>query len=492
MNIQTLLTEIKRYYLRLFYNKYTIICYFDKQLSARIQKNMAINLFGGLQEAFNKRHGNQNDQFSTLEDFSDRLNRFYTTTIILILAGVTITTVYFLKPISCTLPHAPSSGFTGYAESVCWVQGTIGLEKTDKIPGNETEWTKLRERSDMCKFSYSRMIDRFRLLIILAFYQWVPFCLAIQAILFYIPYLIWQALSINTLGDNFNYLVTRAKSASMTNDIDTRLRLVNACANQLNLLTLQHADKRQSEWARLQRFIVTHIPGSHIFFFSKRLGNRMAIYYLLTKTLYVANCVGQVFLIMFFIGPNAESRSSLFNFSMRLFNTTMSQKEWGGSDLFPLQTLCPIRIPELGKRDQLYTAICALPVNMLNLKIYIFLWIWILTVFVVSVFSTIIWMIRLLVSPLNQSFLRNFLEISLYTSESSSNADELCQPHWSGPRFREEARRFYEEVVGLDGTFLIRMLRLNAGDVVAGEILATWWEICKKNRRVTEVQRNFI
>ncbi|VDO12450.1 unnamed protein product [Rodentolepis nana] len=412
---------------------------------------MAVNLVGGLENTFSKRHGSQNDQFATLEDFGDRLNRFYTSTVLLILVGVTVTNVYFLKSISCNLSHIPSSpGFVAYTESVCWVQGTIGLDKTDKIPGNETEWNRLRENSDM------------------SFYQWVPFCLTVQAILFYIPHLIWQAMSINTLGDNFNHLVARAKSVNTSSDVVSRSKLLQTCAYQLNLLTLQHTDRRHSSWAKFQRSVNRRVP----LFFAKRLGNRTAMYYLLTKILYIINCVGQIYLIMYFIAPNTETRSSLITFSMRLFNTTRSQKEWGGSDLFPLQTLCPIRIPELGKRDQLYTAICALPVNMLNVKIYMFLWVWILAVFVVSVISTLIWMSRLLVSPLNKAFLSNFLEVSLFAANSMASDDESkALTKCSGERWREDAQQFYEEVVGLDGTFLIRMLRLNAGDVVAGEIL---------------------
>ncbi|VDL61755.1 unnamed protein product [Hymenolepis diminuta] len=423
---------------------------------------MAVNLVGGLQENFSKRHGSQNDQFSTLEDFSDRLNRFYTTTVMFILVGVTITNVYFLKAISCNLPHIPTSpGFTGYAESVCWVQGTIGFDRNDKIPGNETEWNKLREKSDM------------------SFYQWVPFCVAIQAILFYVPYLIWQALSINTLGDNFNHLVTRAKAVNMANDVALRSKLLQTCAHQLNLLTLQHTDRRHSKWAEFQRSVNRRVP----VFFNKRLGNRTAIYYLLTKFLYIINCIGQIYLIMYFIGPNTETKSSLIIFSKHLFNTTISQKEWGGSDLFPLQTLCPIRIPELGKRDQLYTAICALPVNMLNVKIYMFLWVWILAVFMVSVISTIIWMVRIFITPLNKSFLINFLELSLFAANSMAKNGELpVSNRFPGEKFSDEAQRFYHDVVGLDGAFLIRMLRLNAGDVVTGEILVAWWEISKNGR----------
>lgn len=116
---------------------------------------MKITLGEGLLENFNKRHGSKGNEFSTLEDFGDRVNSFYTTVILLILVSITITNVYFLRPISCTAPSAPSGGFGSYAESVCWVQGTIGLKKDDKLPTNETEWNELRQRADICELCSS-------------------------------------------------------------------------------------------------------------------------------------------------------------------------------------------------------------------------------------------------------------------------------------------------------------------------------------------------
>lgn len=41
----------------------------------------------------------------------------------------------------------------------------------------------------------------------------------------------------------------------------------------------------------------------------------------------------------------------------------------------------------------------------------------------------------------------------------------------------EELKAFLKRAVGCDGSFLIRMLRLNAGDVIAGEILVAWWQL---------------
>ncbi|VDN43949.1 unnamed protein product [Dibothriocephalus latus] len=41
--------------------------------------------------------------------------------------------------------------------------------------------------------------------------------------------------------------------------------------------------------------------------------------------------------------------------------------------------------------------------------------------------------------------------------------------------------KFLREVVRCDGNFIIRMLRVNAGDVVTGEILARWWKLFRQS-----------
>ncbi|VDK25407.1 unnamed protein product [Taenia asiatica] len=422
---------------------------------------MKITLGEGLQEHFNKRHGSKGNEFSTLEDFGDRLNSFYTTVILLILVSITMTNVYFLRPISCTAPSAPPSGFGSYAESVCWVQGTIGLKKGDKLPGNETEWDELRQRADI------------------SFYQWVPFCLSIQAILFYVPHLIWQALSVFTLGDNLNYLITCAQTATTSDDLATRSKLVQVCAHHLHLLSRQHTDTRQSTLSRFQRKALASTQCASLCVFGKRLGNRTAVLYLFVKFLYIVNCLGQLFIVMRFLGPDNASQSCLLAFSRRLFNFASRRQEWGGSDLFPLQTLCPIRVPNLGVRAQLYTAICALPVNMLNEKIYLFLWVWIIAALLVSIITAGLWMLRLLSRSCGEAFLRSFLETSLLTSsphpdrEGQGDLHVLQVANWR----EKQMKAFLLRAVGCDGNFLIRMLRLNAGDVIAGEILVAWWQL---------------
>lgn len=97
-------------------------------------------------------NGSRTDAVVVLEDFGDRLNRVYTSLLILLLAGIATTEVYFLRPITCNIPALPGDDFRGFAESVCWSGGAIRMDKDGGMPDDEAGWEKLRGRSGVCKF----------------------------------------------------------------------------------------------------------------------------------------------------------------------------------------------------------------------------------------------------------------------------------------------------------------------------------------------------
>nr|VZI30579.1 unnamed protein product [Spirometra erinaceieuropaei] len=120
---------------------------------------------------------------------------------------------------------------------------------------------------------------------------------------------------------------------------------------------------------------------------------------------------------------------------------------------------------------------------MFNEKIYIFLWLWISLVLLVSVLSLLTWLSRLALQRYSRNFLREFLAVSLLAPIQSFGSEERDDGRGGG---EEEGvvdlpddlvNKFLREVVRCDGNFMIRMLRVNAGDVVTGEILARWWRL---------------
>ncbi|KER23543.1 hypothetical protein T265_14621, partial [Opisthorchis viverrini] len=397
----------------------------------------------------------RSQEFSHLEDFADRLSHFFSCGLILMLAGVTMANVYFLRPISCTLPTAPENQFGQFAESVCWVRGTLAIHHTESMPISRAEWDMMRSKSDI------------------SFYQWVPFCLSVQAMLFFIPHAIWQSLALNTMGENLESVLAKARSANTAEESEKRTKFVESAAHQLFRLARQHQDHRSTRWARLQRRAAS-FPGGSICVPGKRMGNCVMVAYLFVKVLYFANALGQLFLIRTFLGFHGN----LFTFGEKLVGTLTAKREWEESEFFPRQTYCPVEVRNLGTKSNLYTAICALPVNMFNEKIYIFLWLWIAVVAVVTALSFFVWIVRLGWQRSQTNFVREYLVLSVQSLLNEPGREHptecsACSVSEDDP----ELQHFIRDFVRGDGTFLLRMLRANAGDVVTGEILSKWWHL---------------
>lgn len=86
-----------------------------------------------------------------LEDFGDRFNHLGCVVVFIVCILMVMTKQYFLKPISCYI--ATESGGTNllnYVENYCWVQGTITVKYTGKMPQTEADWQGL-EGKKICK-----------------------------------------------------------------------------------------------------------------------------------------------------------------------------------------------------------------------------------------------------------------------------------------------------------------------------------------------------
>ncbi len=70
------------------------------------------------------------------------------------------------------------------------------------------------------------------------YYQWVPFVLGLQCVLFYLPRIIWQMICYNRTGTDLYHLITLASQAVHAN-ADKREELVTHLAQSLEQLLFQ-------------------------------------------------------------------------------------------------------------------------------------------------------------------------------------------------------------------------------------------------------------
>ncbi|XP_003747340.1 innexin inx2-like [Galendromus occidentalis] len=176
-----------------------------------------------------------------------------------------------------------------------------------------------------------------------AYYQWVCFVLFFQAVLFYVPRYIWKAAE----GSRISSLVMDLSNP--VNDEKKRCCSLDALCRYL----------RENR-------------GFHRGYFT---------YYFLCEVLNFVNVIGQMYLVDNFLGGEFSTYGS------KVFQFT----EWYPSvrfdpmiQVFPRLTKCTFHLFGLSGDVQEIDAMCILPINIINEKIYVFMWFWFLILAILS------------------------------------------------------------------------------------------------------------
>uniref|UniRef100_A0A914RM38 Innexin n=1 Tax=Parascaris equorum TaxID=6256 RepID=A0A914RM38_PAREQ len=141
------------------------------------------------------------------DDFVDRLNYYYTPIMLAAACVIISAKQYGGTPIECWVnPHSRES-MEEYIESYCWIQNTYWVPMYENIPDDHTA----RENRQI------------------GYYQWVPFILIAEALMFSLPLssglniqqIISAACDIQTMADaNVKRAAIETLSASLVNFID--------------------------------------------------------------------------------------------------------------------------------------------------------------------------------------------------------------------------------------------------------------------------------
>lgn len=145
------------------------------------------------------------------DDFADRLSSRYSVVILVVFAVVVSANQYIGNPITCWAPVHFTGSHTKFANSYCWVRNTYYLPWESEIP---------RAHEDE-KRQY------------VTYYQWIPFILLGQAVLFYLPTIIWHGLN-SKAGVDADNILEAAHSFSRAEKIENRERTMLLLTNQMD------------------------------------------------------------------------------------------------------------------------------------------------------------------------------------------------------------------------------------------------------------------
>lgn len=306
---------------------------------------------------------------------------------------------------------------------MCWISKTYYLPWEEKVPSTR----------DQIKTHIS-------------YYQWVPFILMIQAFMFYSPSLVWHSFSKKS-GCDIGGLV---KSVNNMEDLnpDVRKKSLSSMAKHLDkALECQ----REINTSAFQQFIK----------FALQKESYLLTYYLFSKLLFIGNAIGQLFLLNIFLGDNYNLYA--FDLLVDLFNTTKLDENSRivESIRFPRITMCHFQVRNLEDNVHDYMVQCALPINLLNEKVFIIVWFWFVYVAASSIYGFFLWIWYSL--PWNRvSFLKKYLRLM------DRNSREKID--------KKMFKTFGEHCLKQDVILVLRLIGKNSNQVVMGEIISVLWD----------------
>lgn len=271
------------------------------------------------------------------DDVFDRITYKYTPGILLVVVAINTTALYMGNIIECFTKAEFTGGWVQYVKDYCFVENTYFLKpyEPDNMP-----------------LSYRR--ERY-----IAYYQWVPFILAIQAFSFYIPHSIFR--SFNWITGYYVHSIVKTAAGSAHEGLNHRRKSIKELAH-----TLHEASKVQHHWLHYisgQKFVST-------------------LYIIMKFANIIMICI-HMYVFKVFIGS--------FFYALDILRHGV---EWRSSGLFPRITLCDMQILKFGAPLN-YTMECVLPLNMINEKIFVFLYFWMLILFFLNLLGIYMWVGRI-------------------------------------------------------------------------------------------------
>ena len=370
------------------------------------------------------------------DDFIDRLSRRYTTFILVLFAILVSTKQYVGDPISCWCPAEFRENHVKFTNNICWVSNTYYLPMDQNIPHK----SKHRDR--------------------IGYYQWVPMILLCQAVMFYLPAVVWRVLSRKS-GIDINTITDAAHQGKRVTFPESREKIIRYMANHLDRYLVAQRDDRTGCWVRIKQGLAKKC----CMICGRFYGNYLTALYLIVKLLYVANALGQLFMLDIFLSTDFHM------YGLHVVKSLLQGQDWTKPDRFPRVTLCDFELRALGNVHR-RTVQCVLPINLFNEKIYIFVWFWFALIAFLTACSWLKWVGAAIYRPGQVRYVKRQLRAM---NKIDRETDML-------------ASRFVGSYLRHDGVFIIRLVDKNTSGVVAAEILCGLWDNFLADRRIVDTR----
>ncbi|XP_023329396.1 innexin inx2 isoform X2 [Eurytemora carolleeae] len=269
-----------------------------------------------------------------IDNMTFRLHYQYTFAVLILASILNTAKQYFGDPIDCIVEGVPSSVFNSY----CWIHGTFTLpaQLTGRLgvdfphPGvgpypvtADRGLVKVTEEGDEIRH---------------AWYQWVVFVLFFQACCCYFPHFLWKSFEGGKIG---------------------------MLLQDLNGYVLTGGENTENKRALIVNYFLRTLRTNNMYVF-KFLG---------CEFLNLINIFGQMYLMDAFLGGEFSTYGSDV---LRMTGLDDEERVDPMAKVFPKVSKCTFH--KYGPSGTIvnHDGLCILPINIINEKIYIFLWFWFL------------------------------------------------------------------------------------------------------------------
>lgn len=369
------------------------------------------------------------------DDYVDRLSRQYTVLLLICFTFLVTTKQFVGRPISCWCPAQFTDSHCDYTNTMCWVSNTYYIPMDTSVPA-----------------------DRFSLVsskAMVSYYQWVPFILICQALMSVLPFLLWRFFNKRS-GIHIVTIMDAAHVCCRPAYLEIREKAIRYIVNQMDRYLMAQRDQRTGCCVRLKHFVakLCCLIGGRLY------GNYLISSYLVVKVIYLSNAVGQLFLLDSFLGNDYHL------YGVHIVDRLVRSEDWTQSMRFPRVTLCEFEIRH-HSRVHSYVVQCTLTINIFNEKIFLFLWFWFVFLATVCCFNFLKWLFRAFYWPGQIQYVRK----QLRAFDATHREPGIMA-------------KFTENYLRRDGMFILRLIGMNMGEVVAGEALCGLWNNYSPERRL--------
>ncbi|KAI4501260.1 hypothetical protein M0802_003633 [Mischocyttarus mexicanus] len=251
------------------------------------------------------------------------------TVIILIAFSLLVTSRQYIgDPIDCIVDDIPPNVMDTY----CWIYSTFTVLDRGGVVGQDIAHSGVRNHVEgVDEIKYHK------------YYQWVCFTLFFQAILFYVPRYLWK-----------NWEAGRIKMLML--DLNCHLTNEEAKCERRKLLV---------------EYLTLNLHSQNFY----------AYRFFFCEILNFINVVGQIYFMDFFLDGEFSTYGSEV---VRFTELEPEERNDPMSRVFPKVTKCTFHKYGASGTVQKFDGLCVLPLNIVNEKIYVFLWFWFIILAVLS------------------------------------------------------------------------------------------------------------